>query len=493
MAGKIFQSAIFFLSLFPCIFSHGQEKKNLGAPINSKEYIEFAPTISADGRTLIYESNKNGGWKLFVSVFDENTDTWSDPHPLTAINESGTAGDFIGGPFLSYDGNTLYFTSDRPGGVGGIDIWYSERRGSQWSAPANIGAPINSIGYDGFPSVSSDGKSLYFMRSVTNRCDEFYVSHKDESGKWTEPVRLPSVINDSCQTMARIMPDNRTLIYSAIRKGGKGGFDIYKSEKLNSTEWSYPVALDFINSAKDDKFVSVPASGKIIYFTTGTHGATDIYTIEIPEGFQPKKVITVQGKVLDAVTQKPLSAFIEIISREGKQETFKIANNKEDGMYTVVLPAGKNYDFSVYVKGYSFYSDQFKLADLKEYKEYKKSISLQPIKKDASFVVRNITFASNSWELTNESILELNRIVRVMKDNPDIRVEISAHTDDLGSEASNLALSEKRAGSVVEYLVQKNIPRQQLIPKGWGESYPLVPNTTEENRAQNRRVEFKVL
>src|SRR6478736_3482507 len=143
--------------------SRNPNLQTLGSPINTLDNSEFAPTISADGNTMIFESDRDNRWRLYICT-KTSTGVWSTPKELTAINNAVKPGDFLGGPCLSYDAKTLFFTSNRDGGVGGMDIWSSTRTGEVWSTPKNLGRTINSAGYDGFASLSPDGKWLYFMR-----------------------------------------------------------------------------------------------------------------------------------------------------------------------------------------------------------------------------------------------------------------------------------------------------------------------------------------
>src|SRR5436190_6243045 len=231
--------------------------------ISTDKYTEFAPTISADGNTMIIESNRNSRgskehWELFESL--RNLDgTWREPVPLKAINEKCL---FLAGPSLSYDGNRIYFTAIINANAR-EDIYYSDRlNATQWTEPHPVGHPVNSEGYEGFPSISADGNSLYFMRvnfiepidAKTNEdCFEIYVSHKQADESWGEPQRLPDQVNLGCVRDPRIMADNHTLIFSAITPAGKGHYDLFQSKKNPDGTWTKAKALDFVNSEENDQ------------------------------------------------------------------------------------------------------------------------------------------------------------------------------------------------------------------------------------------------
>ena len=469
--------------------------RTLGKPINTLEFSEFAPTISADGNTLIYESDKSGRWRLYIS--SQTNGVWSEPKDMDVINNRVMPGDFIGGPCFSYDGNRLYFTSNMKGTIGGMDMWYSEKINDVWQAPKNMGKTVNTAGYDGFPSVSPDGKSLYFMRAGTansptgQRCCILMIAEK-RGNYFINPKALPSPVNSGCEGYPRIMADGKTLIFSSYRSGGKGGYDLYQSKRSGS-KWSTPVAMEFINTPKDDELISVPASGDIIYLSnTNKNNKDDIYKLPLPKEFRPDEVVLVEGVVKNEETNKPMPAIIRVSNIKTKEKISETENDSLSGKYNLYLQKGKKYDVSVTSKGYSFQSEVYDLEKAASYETIKKDMVLEPLKLNVSFRLNNLFFDFDSASLTKDSELELDRVIEMMKTNATMQVEISAHTDDMGSDAYNQKLSQQRAESVVRYLTNNGIVASRLVAKGYGESVPSVANDTEENRAKNRRVEFKI-
>ncbi|MBC7450207.1 MAG: PD40 domain-containing protein [Cytophagales bacterium] len=487
---------VFAQTIKPILNNPGLQ--SLGKPINTLEYSEFAPTISADGNTLIFESDRvEGRWRLYIS-YQVKPGEWSEPKDMDIINNRVAPGDFLGGPCLSYDGTKLFFTSNMKGTVGGMDMWYSQKVNDVWQAPKNLGKVVNSGGYDGFPSLSPDGKKLYFMREGTRtsptgqRCCILMVAEK-RGNFYINPKPLPSPVNSGCEGYPRIMADGNTLIFSSYRIGGKGGYDLYQS-KLKGGRWSLPIAMEFINTPKDDELISVPASGEIIYLSnTMSNNKDDIYRLPLPKEFQPDQVVRVEGVVKNEETNKPMQATIRISNIKTKEQIVETENDSLTGRYNLYLQKGRKYDVSVTTKGYSFQSEVYDLEQTVSYQTVKKDIALEPLKLNASFRLNNLFFEFDSSSLTKESELELNRVIELMNTNPAMTVEISAHTDDLGSDSYNQKLSQMRAESVVKYLMANDIKASRLVAKGYGEASPSIANGTDENRARNRRVEFKIL
>jgi len=655
--------------------SHNQPASGL----NTKEYVEFAPTISADGRTMIFQSNRpdGNGYKLFESTLQPDG-VWATPKPIDAINHHGRANDLIGGPSLTFDGNYLYFFASFDGGFGREDIYYSNRTSGGWSAPINVGEPINTPDYEGFPSISADGKTLYFVKeksvkSIENKAVrrslniayEIYASQLRKDGSWGKPRVLPPPINVFSSKAPRIMADNKTLIFSAIRSELKLDYDLFQSRKGILGNWSFPEPLRYVNTVSNDQFSCISAAGDKLYYI---HNEEDIYSVSIPEPFRQFVNNVVTGTVMDEDSGEGVVANIEVTDAL-TSEVIMQATSAGDGHYAVVLAAGRSYNimfnhegFSSFMKPYDFrkvkkyqefneniqlfastrvsinvsdnelfepleasvlvtditrnkvltevktsrldghiqlslplgstyqfdvQKENFKPASFSMdysgmvmFREFEKDVEMQPVKvkvfisvedlknnsrvrskirirnksrnelieidgnefvslrtgdryeieatsdqgyafnsavldltnsvnagsggtnvsmklmkleQNAKLTLKDINFETNSYQLSESSFIELQRVVKLMRENPKLKVEIAAHTDDIGSDNYNYSLSDDRAKSVVEYLIDNQIPFSRFIAKGYGEEQPLVPNDSDENRAKNRRVELKVL
>ncbi|MDZ7935946.1 MAG: OmpA family protein [Emticicia sp.] len=380
------------LIVFSTNFLFGQVKKRLASPINTGEFMEYAPSISADGTTLIYQSNQYG---ILVSavkgvpkvgaegkenkIIDEYEASFSGiyeakvhrsgeyypPKQIEAINSFFQDGNtpVVGGPSISYDGNTLFlFANVDKKGFGEADIYFSTREKQGWSTPQNIGSTINSENYEGFPSISPDARKLYFVREIIGKkvedkqCYKIMVSEKARNGKWRTPYELPAVINQNCEKAPRILADGKTLVFSSIKAEGKGDFDLYKSVLQDDGTWSKPLNLDFVNTKKSDQFVSISPCGDLMYYVANG----DIYTTTVPEELRPFKSATVQGFVLDSLTQTPIPAKIVVKNLETKETFAVLDNNPSDGRFTALLPINSEYEISVNLSEY--YTKSFQIT-----------------------------------------------------------------------------------------------------------------------------------
>jgi outer membrane protein OmpA-like peptidoglycan-associated protein len=370
---------VFLLIFFTLGLAQGQDRKKLPEPINTPNTIEYAPSITADGQTMIYQSDQYG---LFVNanrkvpqinadgknnqMLDEfetsffgvyevklhPSGQWMEPKPIEVINRY--ASEFMtpvmGGPSVSYDGNTIFFFANfGKNGYGREDIYVSERQKNGWSKPENIGSAINTDNYEGFPSISPDGKKLFFTREILGKkvdekqCYKIMVSEKGRNGKWRVPYELPSPINMDCEKAPRILADGKTLVFSSIKKSGKGDFDLYKSMLQEDGKWSDPIMLEFVNTKKSDLFVSVSPCGDMMYYVSNG----DIFTTTLPESLRPVKSATIQGYVIDSISKMPISQRVVVKSKTSESTLAVIDNNASDGRYTVIVPFGDSYELSV--------------------------------------------------------------------------------------------------------------------------------------------------
>ncbi len=676
--GLIFIGTVWASSVF------GQDSLMNQVPvkgINTTDFVEYAPTISADGKTMVFQSDriKAGSYKLFESKLGDDG-VWSEGVYIEKINNFGSENDLIGGPSLSFDGNYLLFFASYNSGFGREDIYSSKREADGWSAPENLGNTVNSAGYEAFPSISADFKTLYFVKqrdieSIDNKtirknisfATAIFESQRSEEGIWSTPKELPSVINLYSTKAPRIMADNKTLIFSAIRSEEKLDYDLFQSQRNILGDWGFPVNLKFVNTPKSDQFSCISAAGDLMYFV---YDSKDIYTVEIPLKYRQFVNNVVTGVITDRDTGKGVETDIIITDARTTREILRTKSSAADGKYALVLSAGRNYNIEFKAEGYSSFTSAYDLLKTKEYKEYnldiglftaakltltvsdmelfealeadvkykyqgansfiqevktskkdgrillelplggkyevfitaeyfkgasfsldltgliiyrdyEKDLGLQPekvrifldvadiknngkirskiiirnksrdevieaygneyvalragdryeiestssdgyafnsttidlstkdgtvkveeikvamkitkLEKDAKLTLKNINFESNSVQLSEGSYTELLRVVELMIENPSLKVEIAAHTDDVGSAQYNTILSDSRAKSVVDFLIDNQVPPTKFVAKGYGENVPLVTNDTDENRAKNRRVELKIL
>ena len=267
--------------------------------INIPGKNHISPSLSADGSLLIYNSNYTFSEKMVLKYTEVKNGQWAE---TKEIDFSQPDKDFVGGHWLTYDSKYLYMTSKRVPSIGGFDINFSEKQGSYFTPPQNIGKPINSNKHEGHASLTPDGKYLYFMRCETMDnydCDncEIYVAERKTEAYWNEPVKLPYPINTGNEATPRIMPDGETLIFASKRTGGKGGWDLYQSVKQDDDSWSEPIALDYLNTAQDEQFASVPAHSNFIYYSTINNGNYQLMMAPIPQDKKPKKLVMINGSL----------------------------------------------------------------------------------------------------------------------------------------------------------------------------------------------------
>ncbi len=479
---------------------------SLGDNVNTK-YDEYWPSLSSDEEMLVFtrlvpidENNPkiygNRQEDIYVSI--KVNGQWQKAEPMgPPINTE----DNEGAQFITSDGKRMFFTAcNRGDGLGKCDIYMSEKLGNGWSVPVNLGEPVNSAYSEKQPSLSSDGKSLYF---VSNRPGgkgglDIWVSNLNDKGKWTKPVNLGDSINTPMDDQSPyIHPDNNTLYFASNGWPGMGGSDLYYSRrKVDPPGWTRPTNLGYpINTYADEVGLIVNANGDRAYFSSNRvpEKGKDIYTFELYGQARPMQVSYLKGKVYDSETKVPLDAQFELIDLKSSKTINQAIANKYTGEFLVCIPTDKNYALNVSKKGYLFYSENFTLTGKDNTKPFLKDIPLQSMKTGNKVVLKNIFFETNSFDLKPESTVELNKILQFMNENLNLRIEISGHTDNVGSDAINQKLSENRAKAVVNYLTSKGIDPSRLISKGYGKTQPIATNNNEEGRALNRRTEFKII
>jgi outer membrane protein OmpA-like peptidoglycan-associated protein/tetratricopeptide (TPR) repeat protein len=497
--------------------------ENLGDSINS-QFSEYWPSISADGKTLVFTrliprndlaeieqrlDEMNERQRAFMeSVISKKQEDFFVSNKRDSIWKQAVS---IGSPIntehnegaqsLSSDGNEMYFSAcNKDDGKGSCDIYYSKKQNGQWSKPENIGAPVNTSSWESQPSISPDGQVLYFAsnRKGGEGKKDIWMSRKKEDGSWSEPKNLGDSVNTPETEMAPfIHMDNQTLYFSSDGHLGMGGMDLYKTSRKDENSWTVPENLGFpINTHKDEFGLIVEAQGKNAYYVSNRRSdrKRDIYTFVLPEKSRPTPSSYMEGLVYDAETKKPLKAEFELLTLDSGKMIMNAYSDQKTGNFLVCLPVNNDYVLNVSRKGYLFYSDNFSFKGTHEITQpFQKDIPLKPIKEGERIVLRNIFFETDSFRLKAESKVELNKLYQFLQENPKLRIEISGHTDSVGTDLYNEELSDKRARSVYYYLTKKGISKKRLEYKGYGESQPIAPNSNAEGRARNRRTEIKVL
>jgi outer membrane protein OmpA-like peptidoglycan-associated protein/tetratricopeptide (TPR) repeat protein len=468
---------------------------NMGNTINTA-VSEYYPTFTIDGKQLIYTRRVNNTNEDFFQS-DRTDSSWQLSAPLKGnINSNFNEG----AQTISQDGQWLIFTGcNFPEGFGSCDLYISFLTPDGWSTPENMGGRINSDAWESAPTLSPDKKDLYFASRRYGGLggSDIYVSHRLPNGRWSEPENLgPEVNTSGDESCPFIHADNQTLYFTSNGHQGYGGDDLFLVRKGPKGIWSKPNNLGYpINTIENEGSLVIAADGKTAYYASDrsdTRGGLDLYTFTLRSDVQPIRTLWVKGKVLDNKTKKGLPSAVELTDLTTKEAVSKVQTD-ERGNYLITLPVGRDYAFNVNRRGYLFYSENFPLSEKAPDSVYNIDIALKAIDTNATVVLKNVFFDVNKFELKPASQVELDILVKLMKDNPTLIVQLSGHTDNVGKEADNIKLSSNRAKAVVDYLTSNGIDAKRLLHKGYGSSVPVADNITEEGRAKNRRTELKII
>lgn len=505
-------------------------------PTNSFQLInssndEQNPVISPDGETLYFTISNHplniGGKKDPGDIWFSRWmgEQWSAPiHGGALLNDR--AYNAVIGVSLKGDQLFLYGHYDPNGLAKTQGISVSHNSGNGWSRPANIIIPYfqNKSGLC-CGTVSEDGTILIFSAETygTHGVDDLYVS-LNTNGKWSEPKNLGPVINTQFQEVSpSLSADGKTLYFSSNGRKGRGSFDVYASTRLDETwiNWSTPVNMgDNINSGgRELYFRPHPTLGYALFTSTiNSDGYGDIKaydpdqrlskrdsiiavaesqrmpdTLRIAEvkhdttkAANPKR-ITVYGKVVNSKTGEPVQARIAFV---GPGRNTQTTTSLADG-YTISISATDEYSITIEAQGYISTMEKLDI-DTYEMRELEMNFSLQPVAVGTVVNLKNVLFAQAKTDILPESYPELNLVVKFLQDNPNVRIELSGHTDNRGVHADNVKLSQQRVNKVKEYLVSKGVDAKRISGKGYGGTKPIASNDTEESRRMNRRVEFTI-
>ncbi len=476
-------------------------------------YAEMGPLVSPDGKTLYFSRRgdpaDDGGKKDQEDIWYANWDT--------TINNWGMAKN-MGEPLnnkypnfvnsVSPDGNTILLgNSYMPDGTMEDGVSTSKRTATGWGTPTRLIIEDDDRNESRMANYFESNSKKILLISNNREGDshgdrDLYVSFLKADTTWTKPLNLGSTINTKAtEAAAFLASDDKTLYYTTDGLDGYGGSDIYMSRRLDSTwqKWSTPENLGpVVNSSFDESFFTISASGNQVYYTSQgdkDNDDTDMYMLILPKSLKPLPVMLVYGRVLDSKTNKPVPGvkifFENLVS--GKEVGFA-SSSYNSGHYQIVLPSGSNYGYLAQENGYISVNSNIDLTAMKEFKEYKKDLYITPIEVGEKVVINNIFFDFDKYELKKESFLELDRLVNLLKTNNGMKIEISANTDNIGTEAYNDGLSIRRAESVTKYLLTKSgIETDRITMKHYGDLNPVASNATAAGRQLNRRVEFKIL
>ena len=472
------------------------KKYPLGDTVNFL-HSQYFPVLTADNETLIFSGiTENRDENIYITHRIEKG--WDVPEEIsksinTSNNNEGTCS-------VSADGRTLVFTAcNRQDGFGSCDLYITHKEGKDWGAPINMGDVINTRDWESQPSLTADGHTLYFAsdRRGGQGKRDIWVSNLNAKGLWSDPKNLGPVINTSDEENAPFIHANgRTLFYASNGLPGMGGFDIFLSQRID-TVWSAPKNIGYpINTVSEQVGLYIASDGKRAYYSDDQsqngNNRSLLYTFELPDSLQKMIIPTryAKGKVFDKKTGKSLASDIDLFDLKTQQKVGSFTSDGTTGTFLAVLNRGSEYAFYVSKTGYLFKSLSFTVSD--SVSSVNLEIPLEMIEKDRIEVLNNIFFKTGAYELDEKSKVELNKMVDFLNQNKLIKIEISGHTDDVGSDKENLELSKRRAQSVQDYLNKAGIAAERMSSKGYGETKPVVSNDSEPNRQKNRRIEWKI-
>jgi outer membrane protein OmpA-like peptidoglycan-associated protein len=490
-------------------FEIKSKPENLGPNINSV-YQEIAPMITPDGSYIYFTRSrhpKNTG-------SPDKQDVW-----FAKINKDGSFENAqnIGAPIntpqhnssfsITPDGNTMLlnniYNEDGMSMERGLSITKKNQNG-EWAKPEKviIDGYYNKNQYSEF-CLSQDGKILLMtvQRNDSYGGKDIYFSRLKEDNTWTTPENLGKTVNTAAsETSPFLASDNKTLYYSTSGFSGYGSNDIYVTRRLDDTwkNWSEPQNLGpEINTPEWDAYFSISAKADYAYYTSyhNSVGDSDIFRVKLSEKNKPEPVALIKGKVFNKKTGQPISGNIIYDFLPEGINAGKATSTPKTGEYKVVLPLKRKYDLLAEAKGFLSINEIVDLTDSTNYVEITKDLYLVPIEKDATVELNNIFFSAGQYQLLPESGPELNRLIKVMQENPTMKIRLEGHTENFGKRRKDrYKLAENRVKVVGRYLMDKGkIDKDRISYKSWGGDRPKTNGLSDEERAKNRRVEVRIL
>jgi hypothetical protein len=507
---------------------------NLGDSINSV-YDDYFSIFSNNDSILYFTSRRFSGRKPKRNPYDNKfyediyrshlkdgkwTMALPMPKPVNGKGNESAVG-------ISQDGSLLYLYK---GNVNGGDVFLSSRKNNKWQSPENLSPRLMSDQAETSVCFTAGGDTMYYIsgdKEISLGGRDIFRSVKDEKGKWGKPENLSAIINTAYdEESIYLSRDGKELYFSSRGHNTMGGYDIFRSSLNSDGSWTEPENLGYpVNSPDEDLFFTQSSNGKYGYYTTireGGIGEKDIYKIaflgsekefildgtemwiagqpdtlkkgffSIPAAIQLDSSWYITGKVMDKKTLAPLNARLEIIHIDSAK-IIATSYSADSGMYRLKVGSAAKYRVLIMTGDYMFLVDTFDISGTNPDVPFVRDFYLQKIEVGIKVVLENIYFQTGKAVLTAASFPTLNKVIEFMKSNESMRLEISGHTDNVGSLKANNKLSEDRAKSVVDYLVANGIDKGRLVSKGYGYSQPVAPNSTPDGREKNRRIEFKII
>ena len=509
---------------------------NLGENINSK-YDDYGSIIHPNDSVLYFTSRRKN---------EENDERWlgdnrfySNIYRSYKINGEWSEAEIVPKRLRSDDNDAIVEITENPdrvyiynGDKDNGDIYYYEKKRGKWRGPKNFTNTVNTNSKESALCFSRDKRTLYYISAWEDETlgkKDIFATKKNNKGKWQYPSNLGGLVNSWLNEEGVYVNDRGTRIYfSSEGKNSMGGYDIFYADRDADGNWQEPVNIGYpVNTPYDDLlFRIIDDSGKKGYFTSirdDSHGRKDIYEViflgeekdfflmeeptklawdsqpdssiidKTPEKLAIDTTLYLVGDIKDSTNNKGIKGKIQIIDNE-KNKIVSTYLSDTLGNYTVKLPEKKKYGVEVTAKDYLFFTDIIDLNKMEiKNDSIHKDFYLDKVEVGKKVVLENIYFETGKSKLKKESYEELGRVVDLLNNNPSIKLEISGHTDNVGSYVANKKLSKARAKSVVDYLTSKGISASRLKYEGYSFTQPIATNDTPEGRQKNRRVEFEIL
>jgi outer membrane protein OmpA-like peptidoglycan-associated protein/tetratricopeptide (TPR) repeat protein len=507
---------------------------NLGDSINSI-YDDYFSIFGKFDSILYFTSRRPSGPKSKINPYDSkfyediyfskiSEGSWSGAIPLSRKIDSKANDAAVG---ISNDGEELYIYRGK--GKGG-DIYVSNMKNGEWQSPGAWASKLSSDQMESSVFFTQSGDTVYFISAnedLTIGGRDILMSVKNLKGKWLKPTNFSNSINTKYDEEGIFLtPNGRTLYFSSCGHNSMGGFDVFKTEMEPNGNWSEPVNMGYpINTPEDELFFRLSDNGKMAYLSSireGGIGGKDIYKLiflgvekdmllaadELPiaginenskTGFfyMPEQVAVdsfyyLKGRVLNKKNNEPVVAKLEFVDID-ESKVIATAISTDSGEYQAKFPLAKTYGVEVVARDYLFFLDAVDMSTASTDEPFIRDFLLEKVEVGTKVVLENIYFETNKATLTAASYPQLNQVVTFLENSETVHLEISGHTDNVGSLKANLKLSEERAKAVVDYIVANGIDKKRLEWKGYAFNQPIAPNDTPAGREKNRRVEFKVI
>ncbi|WP_370539706.1 OmpA family protein [Algoriphagus sp. Y33] len=476
------------------------EKEILPSPLNEFQ-LQYFPVLTADGQQILFtkrDGTGNNDKEDIFMAFVSPEGNWSKPQSIAqTINSPYNEGTCT----VTADGNILIFTScDAPDSEGSCDLYIAYKLNGMWQRPKNMGKNVNSRSWDSQPSLSADGRILFFSsnRKGGYGGNDIWYSVMQNDATWSEAKNLGDVVNTPKDEISPFMFfNNEILFFSSNGHPGFGGMDIHLS-KVVEGQFTKPENLGLpINDQLDQVALFITAQKDYAYFTelTTSEGANDrslLYRFKFPSEISLGENLTVtEGGVFNSKTGEPIDATLSLVSLTNDSTLYKFKADGKTGAFTMIYPDKAISGLYVEKKGFipKIYNvERDKIKNVKDLK-----VELVPVAPGEEFVFENVFFEFDEYSLKPESISSLKRLVKFLSENPNVNILITGHTDNVGSASYNQNLSLQRAKSVQKYLVGSGFHHGRVLVEGKGDKEPMVPNSNPKNQALNRRITIKVL